>query len=129
MLLRPALFYFLPQRLPCFYDLGYHMTYLYHIIMALHPLVIMAEPMFQIIPLFFLCIEPFVFYFPSPSSSVHCFCYISARNIQIRYIQKFLFIFLALVFYYVDTLSTVINPGNIVINSFRLFLPVLFPLF
>lgn len=127
--MRPALFYFLPQPLTCFYDLRDHVSNLYHIIMVLHPLVIMAEPVFQIIPLLFLCIEPFVFYLPSPSSTFHCFFYISPRNTQIRYIQKFLFLFLSLVFYYVDTLSAVIYPCNIVINSFRLFLPVLFPLF
>ena len=105
------------------------MTNLYQIIVVLHPLVIMAEPVFQIIPLFLLGIEPFVFYFPSPSSAFHCFFYISPRNTQIRYIQEFLFLFLTLVFYYVDTLSTVINPCNIVINSFWLFLTVLFLLF
>ena len=127
--MRPALFYFLPQRLPCFYDLCYHVTNLYHIIVVLHPLIIMAEPVFQIISLLSLCIEPFVFYFPSPSSTFHCFFSISPRNTQIRYIQKFLFLFLTLVFYYVDTLSTVINPCNIVINSFWLFLTVLFLLF
>ena len=44
MLLRPALFYFLPQPLTCFYDLRDHVSNLYHIIMVLHPLVIMAEP-------------------------------------------------------------------------------------
>lgn len=38
--------------------------------MVLHPLLIMAEPVFQIIPLFFPCIEPFVFYFPSSTVSV-----------------------------------------------------------
>ena len=129
VLLSPALFYFLPQRLPCFYDLGYHVTNLYHIIVVLHPLIIMAEPVFQIIPLFFQCMEPFVFYFPSPSSSFHCFFYISTRNAQIRYIQKFLFLFLTLVFYYVDTLSPVINLCHIVIHSFRFFLTVLFMLF
>ena len=129
VLLLPALLYFFPQPLPCFYDLCDHVPYLYEIIMVLHPLVIMAEPVFQIIPLFFLRIKPFVFYLPSPSSPFHGFFYISPRNTQIRYTQKFLLLFLTLVFSNVDTLSAIIYPCNIVINSYRLFLPVLCPLF
>ena len=68
--------YFLPQLLPCFYDLRDHMADLYQIIMVLHPLIIMTESVFQIIPLFFLCIESFIFYFPSVFSYFYGILYI-----------------------------------------------------
>ena len=79
VLLLPALLYFFPQPLPCFYDLCDHVPYLYEIIMVLHPLVIMAEPVFQIIPLFFLRIKPFVFYLPSSSLSYSITLILSPR--------------------------------------------------
>lgn len=76
VLLLPALLHFLPYLFPCLQNLRYHMPCLYQIIMVLPCLVVMAETVFQIVPLLLLRIEPLVLYRPpSPPCLRQFLCY------------------------------------------------------
>lgn len=69
MFLLSALLYIFPQFFPCFQYLGYHIPDLYQIIVAFLGLVVLAELMFQMVPLPFLSVEPFLLYF-SPHTPI-----------------------------------------------------------